>query len=170
MFWLALLPVAKLFLVNNISELEGTKINYQDTYPSTPGNFITAYSYNSTHYKIMEMSYWSGIKKSNYVEKINTTNITGNISDAISYVERAGKLYSTGVPQDVDFPVYSVSDNNSSVTVNLTDARDSYVKYWAYFDTVYRFVFDIESENYTAYASVRGTKEQKLPENYYGYD
>ena len=71
--WLAILPVAKLFLVNHISELEGSKISYQDTYPSTPGDFITAYPYNSTHYKIMEVNYLSGIKKSDFVEKINTT-------------------------------------------------------------------------------------------------
>ena len=166
--WLAILPVSKLFLVNYISELEGTKISYQDTYPSTPGDFITAYPYNSTHYKIMEINYWSGIKKSDFVEKINTSNVTGNISDAVLYIEKAGKLYSTSLPQDVDFPTYSVSDNNSSVTVNLTDARDSYVEYWAYFDTTYRFVFDTKSGNYTAYASVRGQKEEKLPENYFG--
>ncbi|MGB9929783.1 MAG: metal-dependent hydrolase [Methanosarcina sp.] len=167
-FWLALLPVAKIFLVNYVSQLEGNRISYQDTYPSTPGNFITAYSYNATHYKIMEVSYWSGIEKSDYIKKINTSSITENPSDIISYVERAGKLYSTALPQDVDFPTYSVFGNNSSVTVSITDARDPYVKYWAYFDTAYRFVFDTKSEEYTAYASIRGTEEQKLPENYFG--
>jgi inner membrane protein len=166
--WLAILPVAKLFLVNYISELEGSEISYQDTYPSTPGDFITAYPYNSTHYKIMEVNYWSGIKRSDFVEKINTSNVTGNVSDAILYAEKAGTLYSTALPQDVDFPAFSVSDNNSSIIVNLTDSRDLYVKNWAYFDTTYRFVFDIEGGNYTTYASVRGMKEEELPKNYFG--
>ena len=98
--------------------------------------------------------------------------MTGNISDAVFYAEKASRLYSKGLPQDVDFPAFSVSNNvsnnNSSVTVDLTDARDPYVKYWAYFDTAYRFVFDMGSGNYTAYASVRGTREEKLPENHFG--
>jgi len=88
--WLiAVLPVGKLFLVKNISGAEGAKISYQDTYPSSFGKFITAYPYNSTHYKIMEVSYWSGIERSDYIEK---TNVTGAIPDASAYIERAGKL------------------------------------------------------------------------------
>jgi inner membrane protein len=31
--WLAVLPVAKIFLVDQLSEAEGTNISYQDTYP-----------------------------------------------------------------------------------------------------------------------------------------
>ena len=164
--WLTVLPVAKVFLVNYISDAEGAKISYQDTYPSSFGKFLTAYPYNSTHYKIMEVSYWSGIEKSDYIAKIN---ITGNVPDASTYVERVGKLYSTAVPQEIDYPVYSVSEENGSVTVLLSDARNPYVKYWAYFKTVYRFVFDNESGDYVAYASSRqGEKEEKLEENWFG--
>ena len=155
--WLTVLPVAKIFLVKNISDAEGAKISYQDTYPSSPGKFLTAYSYNSTHYKIMEVSYWSGIEKSDYIEKIN---VTGDVPDASAYVERAGKLYSTAVPQEIDYPVYNVSEENGSVTVLLSDARDPYVKYWAYFKTVYRFVFDTESGEYVAYARCRGERRR----------
>lgn len=163
--WLAVLPVAKLFLVNYISGAEGAKISYQDTYPSSIGKFISAYPYNSTHYRIMEVSYWSGIERSDYIEKIN---VTGAVPDASAYVERAGKLYSTAVPQEIDYPAYSVSEENGSVTVTLSDARDSYVKYWAYFKTVYRFVFDKGSGEYVAYASRQGEREEKLDENYFG--
>lgn len=163
--WLAVLPVAKLFLVNYISGAEGAKISYQDTYPSSFGKFLVAYPYNSTHYKIMEVSYWSGIEKNDYIEKIN---VTGAVPDASAYVERAGKLYSTAVPQEIDYPVYSVSEENGSVIVKLSDARDPYVKYWAYFKTVYRFVFDRESGEYVAYASEQGRKEEKLRENWFG--
>jgi inner membrane protein len=85
----------------------------------------------------MEVSYWSGTKK-NYIKKIN---VNGAVPDASAYVERAGKLYSTAVPQEIDYPVYSISEENGLVTVMLSDARDQYVKYWAYFKTVYRFVF-----------------------------
>ena len=163
--WLAVLPVAKLFLVNYISGAEGAKISYQDTYPSSVGKFISAYSYNSTHYRIMEVSYWSGIEKSDYIEKIN---VTSAVPDASAYVERAGKLYSTAVPQEIDYPVYSVSEENGSVTVTLGDARDHYVKYWAYFKTVYRFVFDKESGKYVAYAREQEGREKRLEDNWFG--
>jgi inner membrane protein len=162
--WLAVLPVAKLLLVNYISDTEGAKISYQDTYPSSFGKFLAAYPYNSTYYKILEVSYWKGIEKSEYVKKISAID---NISNPSAYAERAGNLYSTALPQEIDYPVYNISRNNSFVTVNLTDARDPYVRYWAYFDTDYRFIFDTESGNYTAYASVRGQGEEKLPENYF---
>jgi inner membrane protein len=165
LIWLTVLPVAKFSLVKNISSLEGAKISYEDTYPSSPGSFLAAYPYNSTHYKIMEISYGSGIKKSDYVEKIN---ISTSIPDASSYAEKAGKLYSTALPQDIDYPVYTVSEENGSVTVLLSDARTPYVKYWAYFKTVYRFVFDTESGKYVAYASIQGEKEKKLGENWFG--
>lgn len=162
---LAVLPAAKLFLVNYISGAEGAKISYQDTYPSSFGKFLAAYPYNSTHYKIMEVSYWSGIEKSDYIEKIN---VTGAVPDTSAYIERAGKLYSTAVPQEIDYPVYSVSEENGSVTVTLSDARDQYVKYWAYFKTVYRFVFDTESGEYVAYAREQGRREERLEENWFG--
>ncbi len=164
LIWLTVLPVAKLFLVKNISDSEGAKISYQDTYPSSPGKFLAAYPYNSTHYRIMEVSYWSGIEKSDVVEIIS---VTGHIPDASAYVERVEKLYSTAVPQEIDYPVYTVSEENGSVTVVLSDARDPYVEYWAYFKTVYRFVFDKESGDYVAYASMQEEKEEKLEENWF---
>jgi len=165
--WLvAVLPVAKLLLVNYISGAEDAKISYQDTYPSSFGKFITAYPYNSTHYKIMEVSYWSGVERSDYIEKVN---VTGTVPGAFAYIERAGKLYSTAVPQEIDYPVYSVSEENGSVTVTLSDARNTYVKFWAYFKTVYRFVFDRESGEYVAYASDRQEeREERLEENWFG--
>jgi inner membrane protein len=93
--------------------------------------------------------------------------VTGTVSDASAYVERAGKLYSTAVPQDIDYPVYNVSEGNGSINVVLSDARDPYVKSWAYFKTAYRFVFDKESGEYVAYASRQGEREEKLERNWF---
>lgn len=163
--WLTITPIAKFFLVNHISEAERTSISYQDTYPSSFGKFLTAYPYNSTHYKILDVSYWSGIEKSEYIKKIN---VTANVSNASAYVERAGELYSTAVIEEIDYPVYNVSEENSSVVVTLSDARDPYVKTWAYFKTTYRFIFDTKSGKYVAYASMHGRKEKKLGENWFG--
>jgi len=164
--WLTVLPVAKFFLVNQISEAEGTRISYQGTYPVSPGRFLTAYEYNDTHFKIMEISYLSGIERSDFIEKVNST---GSVPDASAYAKRVGGLYSTAVPQEIDYPVFSVSENedNGSVTVLLSDARNSYVERWAYFRTVYRFVFDKESGEYEAYASEQEGRARKLEENYF---
>ncbi|HII81124.1 MAG TPA: metal-dependent hydrolase [Methanosarcina sp.] len=165
--WLTVLPVAKLFLVNQISEAEGMRISYQGTYPVSPGRFLAAYEYNNTHFKIMEISYLSGVERSDFIEKVNST---GSVPDASACAERAGKLYSTALPQEIDYPVYSVSENedNGSVIVLLSDARNPYVENWAYFRTVYRFVFDEESGEYEAYASEQEERERKLEENYFG--
>lgn len=162
--WLIVTPITKFFLLDHISETEGKVISYQDTYPTSFGKFLTAYQYNSTHYKILDLSYWPGIERSEYIRK---TNVSGNVSNAFAYAERVEKLYSTAVPEEIDYPVYNVSEENSYVTVVLSDARDPYVKSWAYFKTAYRFVFDEKSGDYVAYAGMQGRKEKRLGKNYF---
>lgn len=164
LIWLIFMPVSKAFLIYHISEAEEAQISYQNTYPESMSRFLTAYSFNSTHYKVLKVSYLSGTERSEHVEKIS---INGNISDAPVYIERAEKLYSSGVPQEIDYPVYSVSEDNGSVIVTLSDARNPYVENWAYFKSVYRFVFDKESEDYHVYASVQGGREEKLGKNWF---
>lgn len=165
LIWLAFTPVSKAFLINHISGTEEAKISYQNTYPESTGGFLTAYSFNSTHYKVLKVSYLSGIEKSKYVEKIS---VNGDIPDASAYIKRAEKLYSTGLPQEIDYPVYVVSENSSSVMVTLSDARNPYVEKWTYFNSVYRFIFDKRSEEYRVYASIQGNAEEELNRNWFG--
>jgi inner membrane protein len=165
LIWLILMPVSKAFLINHISGVEDTEISYQNTYPESMNEFITAYSFNSTHYKVLEVSYLSGIKRSEYVEKIS---VNGNIHDASTYVERAKRLYQKGVLQEIDYPVYSVSENNGSVIVTMSDARNPYFEDWAYFKSFYEFVFETKNENYKVYASVQGGQEEELNQNWFG--
>lgn len=162
--WTTVFPVAKIVLTDRISRAEGTEIRYNDTYPISIGKFLAVYPASETHYKLLEVSYWSGIEKSYYVDKVT---IIGDVQDASGYAERAGRLYSNSVPQAIDYPVYSVSEKNGFVTVVLSDARNPYVKNWPYFDTVYRFVFDRESGEYEAYESHYGRAEKKLEKNYF---
>jgi Predicted membrane-bound metal-dependent hydrolases len=164
LLWIAVFPIAKIFLIKDISDAGGTRISYKNTYPISIGKFLAAYSYSDTRYKLLEISYWSGIKKSFYVEKVS---VAGNVPDAPAYAERAGNLYSASVPQAIDYPVYSVSEENELVTVILSDARNPYVDKWPYFDTVYRFVFDRESGEYEVYESHYGRAEKKLDKNYF---
>ncbi len=162
--WTTIFPVAKILLVNSISRSEGTEISYDETYPIAIGKFLAAYSISDTRYKLLEVSYWSGVEKSFYVNKVT---VAGDVPDASAYAEKAGKLYSNSVPQAIDYPVYSVSEKDGSVTVILSDARNPYVKNWPYFDTVYRFVFDRESGEYEVYESHYGRAEKKLDRNYF---
>ncbi|MHC1754971.1 MAG: metal-dependent hydrolase [Methanosarcina sp.] len=165
LIWLTFMPVSKVFLINHISEVEEAQISYQNTYPESMSRFLTAYSFNSTHYKVLKVSYLSGTERSGYVEKIS---INGDIPDASAYIERAQKLYSAGVPQEIDYPVYVVSEDNDSVVVTLSDARNPYIESWAYFKSVYNFIFDKESGEYHVYASVQGGEEEKLGRNWFG--
>lgn len=164
LLWTAVFPVAKIFLINYVSDTEGTRISYKNTYPISIGKFLAVYPCTDTHYKLLEISYWSGIKKSFYVEKVS---VAGNVPDAQAYVDRAGKLYSASVPQAIDYPAYSVSEDGGLVTVILSDVRNPYVDKWPYFDTVYRFVFDRESEEYEVYESHYGRSEKRLDKNYF---
>lgn len=164
LLWLVFMPVSKAFLINHISGAEEAQISYQNTYPESTNKFLTAYSFNSTHYKIMKISYLEEIEKSEYIEKIS---INGNIPDAPVYIKRARNLYSSGVPQEIDYPVYEVSEDSGFVTVTLSDARNPYVENWAYFKSVYKFIFNKENGEYQVYASVQGDSEEKLGENWF---
>ncbi len=157
-------PVSKALLVKQISGDEATEISYQNTYPESTDDFITAYSFNSTHYKVLDIGYLSGIKRSEYVEKIS---VKGNIPDASTYVERARKFYQNSVIQEIDYPVYSVSEKNGCDTVALSDARNPYFEDWAYFKSFYNFVFDMKFENYKVNASVQGNPEEELSRNWF---
>ncbi len=164
LMWVTVFPIAKTLLVDHISDEEGTKISYKNTYPISPGRFLAAYSYNDTHYKLLEVSYLSGVKKSFYVKKVS---VSGDIPDASTYAEKVGRLYSNSVPQAIDYPAYAVSEENGFVTVVLSDARNPYVDKWPYFDTVYRFVFDRRSGEYEVSESHYGRAEKKLENNYF---
>lgn len=164
--WLTFIPVSKALLIKQISWTEEAEISYQNTYPESMNKFLTAYSYNSTHYKVLEISYLSGIEKSLYVEKVS---VKGNVSDAAAYVKRAENLYKAGVPQEIDYPVYAISETNGSVTVILSDARNPYIRELAYFKSFYRFVFDRKNgEEYEVYASMHGGQEERLGRNWFG--
>jgi inner membrane protein len=128
LFWMILLQVSKVFLISHVSGVEDAEIDYQNTYPESMDKFITAYSWNSTYYQVFEISYLSGIKESEYVEK---TSVTGK-----------------GVIKEIDYPVYSVSEEKGSVTVTLSDARNSYFEDWAYFKSFYNFIFDMKSQEF----------------------
>lgn len=162
--WTTMFPVAKILLTDRISLAEGVEISYNDTYPISVGKFLAVYPASENRYKLLEVSYWSGVERSFDVDKVT---VEGNVLDAPNYVERAGKLYKNSVPQAIDYPVYSVSDNDGYVTVVLSDVRSPYVKNWPYFDTVYRFVFDRESGEYEVYESHYGRAEKKLDKNYF---
>lgn len=164
LIWTTMFPIAKIFLIDRIARTEGAEISYNNTYPISIGKFLAVYPASDTHYKLLEVSYWSGTEKSFYVDRLN---IAGNIPDDYIYVKRVRELYDNSVPQAIDYPVYSVSEKDGTVTVVLSDARKPYVKNWPYFDTVYRFVFDRESGKYEVYESHYGRAEKKLDENYF---
>ncbi|WP_162272986.1 metal-dependent hydrolase [Methanolobus vulcani] len=144
--WCAFNPLAKAVLISDIERAEGHDISYQDSYPILPGIFLSAYEFNDTTYRILTFSYWSGVEKEGFVEKCYCDNASSE-----PYIQRTQFLYSSSLPGEVDYPVYNVSNYGSNVTVVLSDARNPFAQYWAYFKTEYIFVFDTASENYEVY-------------------
>jgi len=162
--WCILTPLSKSLLVEHISETEGNVISYQNSYPISTGKFVSAYSYNQTHYKIMEFTYLSGIKRYMFIPKIST----GQDEDFQHYRESSEKLYRSSLPREIDYPVYNVSGNAKFITVSLTDARTPYTPYWAYFKSNYVFIFNRDNDDYTAYVKRQTEEEMRLPNNYFG--
>lgn len=156
--WCLFNPVAKAFLVNNIEDAEGHDIDYQGSYPISPGRFLSAYPYNDTHYRILTSSYWSGIEKGTIIQIY-----PDNASDVMPYIFRAKLLYDSSLPGEVDYPVYNVSASGNNVTVVISDARNSYAQYWAYFKAEYIFVFDNGSADYQVYIGRHGIYGEPVP-------
>lgn len=144
--WCLFNPLAKILLISHLEELEGHEIDYQGSYPISPGKFLSAYSYNDTHYRIFTSSYWSGMEKVTFVPKYPEDQ-----SEFMEYFSRAEVLYKSSLPGEIDYLVYNVSASQDNVTVTLSDARNPFAQYWAYFKTEYVFIFEVDSENYQVY-------------------
>ena len=161
--WCVLTPFSKALLVDHVSQIEEHEISYQDSYPISPGSFLSSYSYNQTHYKTLEFNYWSGIEQSMFIPKI----IVDDNTDESFYVQRAKGLYDSSLPREIDYLVYNVSTDENNVIVTLSDARNPYVMSWAYFKTEYTFVFSRNSDEYTAYIKRQMGETERLPMNWF---
>ena len=156
--WCAINPLAKAVLISDIERAEGHDISYQDSYPISPGIFLSAYEFNETAYRIFTFSYWSGVEEERSVEKCYCDR-----NSSVPYLQRAQFLYNSSLPGEVDYPVYNVSTYDSNVTVVLSDARNPLAQYWAYFKTEYVFVFDTDSENYVVYVKRNYQYTEPMP-------
>jgi inner membrane protein len=161
--WCVFNPVAKAFLISDVERTEGHDISYQDSYPISPGIFLSAYEFNETTYKILTSSYWSGIEKEGFVNKCYCDE-----DSSAQYIQRAQSLYDSSLPGEVDYPVYNVFTYDSNVTVVLSDARNPFALYWAHFKTEYIFVFDTDSENYDVYVKRNVQYSKPMPTGMFG--
>ncbi len=55
---------------------------------------------NSTHFRVMEVSYWSGVKESVFFPKMTRE---GNFTGGDAHVSRALELYGNNLPGKIDF-------------------------------------------------------------------
>ncbi|MBP1908640.1 metal-dependent hydrolase [Methanolobus bombayensis] len=156
--WCAFNPLAKAVLISDIERTEGYDISYQNSYPISLGTFLSAYEFNDTAYKILTLSYLSGIEEEGFVKKC-----TCDQDSSAPYIQRALSLYNSSLPGEVDYPVYNVSTYDSNVTVVLSDARNPFAEYWAYFKTEYVFVFDVDGENYQVYVKRNVQYSKPMP-------
>ena len=160
LIWCAFAPFTKLMLVQYISDTEDYDISYQNMAPMSFGKFIGAYSFNETHYKIFEATYWKGIHRSSLVPMNSYDNIP---AENYGYISRAAALYDSSLPQEIDYPVYNITGNSTTTTVTVSDARSVYVKYWAYFKVEYIFIFDKENSSYMVFMKDQRNIERPVP-------
>lgn len=156
--WCSMAPLIKLLLINQVSAKENNLVSYQNTAPISPGKFIGTYRFNETHYKIFEITYWNGICRSDFIPEKSFCNITDNNS---VYISRAALLYDSGLPKEIDYPVYNITENSTTAIVTISDARSVYVKYWAYYKVQYTFVFDKQNSNFAVF--VKDLRKEKRP-------
>jgi inner membrane protein len=162
LIWCALAPFTKLMLVQHISDTEDSDISYQNMAPMSFGKFLGAYSFNETHYKIFETSYWKGIHRSDLIPVNSYDNIT---ADDYGYISRAAALYDSSFPKEIDYPVYNITGNSTDAIVTVSDARSVYVKYWAYFNVEYTFIFDKENSGYVVFIKDHRNIKRSVPLN-----
>lgn len=160
--WCTLAPFTKFMLVDQISTAENNDISYQNAAPVSFGKFLGAYEFNGTHYKIFEASYWNSIYISDFIPKRSYENSTTGNS---GYILRASALYDSSLPQEIDYPVYNITENSTTAIVTISDARSVYVKYWAYFRVEYIFIFEKENSTYLAFMKDQRERKHSLTLN-----
>ncbi len=162
LIWCTLAPFTKLVLAEHVSFTEDYDISYQNMAPVSFGNFLGAYSFNETHYKIYEASYWKGIHRSDLIPVNSYDNLTVQNN---GYISRAAVLYDSSFPQEIDYPVYNITENSTNAIVTVSDARSAYVKYWAYFNVEYTFIFDKENSSYVVFIKDHRNIQRSVPLN-----
>lgn len=161
--WCAITPVSKAFLIDHVSDIEGYDISYQNSYPNFFGTFLSAYPYNQTHYRVLEINYWSGVERSMFVPILSEDGQDNNLQ----YVYLATELYDSAPFQEIDYTVYNVSNNEDTVIVTLRDARNPFAIFWTYFRTEYIFEFDRNNEEHTAYVKRETLYYEEAPDNWF---
>ncbi|KXS42286.1 MAG: hypothetical protein AWU59_1700 [Methanolobus sp. T82-4] len=161
--WCVITPASKALLVDRVSEIEGYDISYQNSYPTYFGSFLSAYPYNETHYKVMEINYWNGVERSMFTPIISEDGEDENLE----YMVLATRLYDSAPFQEIDYTVYSITNNEETVTVTLRDARNPFAIFWTYFRTEYIFEFDRDTKDYTAYVERETVYRQEAPDNWF---
>lgn len=162
LIWCALAPVVKLMLAEHVSATENYDISYQNMAPISFGKFLGAYSFNDTHYKIFEASYWKGVHRSDLIPVNSYEYVT---TENYEYISRVAALYDSSLPQEIDYPVYDIKGNSTTSIVTISDARSVYVDHWAYFKVEYIFIFDKENSSYVVFMKDQRNIKRSVPLN-----
>jgi inner membrane protein len=149
-------------LAEHVSATENYDISYQNMAPISFGKFLGAYSFNDTHYKIFEASYWKGVHRSDLIPVNSYEHVT---TENYEYISRVAALYDSSLPQEIDYPVYNITGNSTTAIVTVSDARSVYVKYWAYFKVEYTFIFDKENSGYVVFMKDQRDIKRPVPLN-----
>jgi len=151
-YCLAVTPAAKLILVATMVDEPGgiSYKTYKNAHPYFFGTYVGAYEHNDTHFYAFKISWWSGMVKSKYVQKVTSED---DISNGSYYIDRARELYDGKVPEEIVYFTYSLTGNSTHVNVTISDARNSVVNFRAmfFFGPIYTFSFDKQTDVFSGY-------------------
>ncbi len=151
-YCLVVTPVAKLVLVATmVDEPGGISYNtYVNTHPYYFGTYVGAYEHNDTHFHAFQISWWSGMVESKYVQKVTSED---NITNGPHYINRARELYNGKVPEEIVYLTYSLTEDSTHMNVTIADARNSVTDFRAmfFFGPIYTFSFDKQTDGFSAY-------------------
>jgi len=164
---------AKGILVNELEQRYDAEISYSDSYPILPYVYVSAYSLNSTHYRVIRSSVLTGRSESVLVPKYRLHNFSEE--EVAPYVGRVMELYLNSLPGEIDHPVirfreiadWSSTPGLDNVTIDLFDARIVISNITAYYHVQYRFEFLGSVDEFRVSIKEDGSDWIRLPNRWF---
>ncbi len=164
---------AKGILIDALEEQYDAEISYTDSYPIVPYVYVSAYSLNTTHYRVIKSSVLTGRSESMIVQKYRLFNFSEE--EVAPYVGRVMELYSNSLPGEIDYPVirfreiseWSSTPGLDNVTIDLFDARIVISNITAYYHVQYRFEFQGSVDEFRVFIKEDSSNWVRAPNRWF---
>jgi inner membrane protein len=164
---------AKRVLVNALENEYEAEISFADSYPIVPYVYVSAFSVNSTHYKVIMTSLLTGKSESILVQKYRLNHFSEE--EVAPYAARAMELYTNSLPGEIDYPVirfreikdWAGTPQLDNVTIDLFDARIVISNITAYYNVQYRFEFRGSTDEFRVFIKEDNLEWSRAPNRWF---